>query len=83
MVSNRTSIGTRLLESTHSTRLTHLPALARNRRYRWDSTAPRDLIRISIGLEEPDDLIADLAQAFDRLATESTSAPKKKTCTTA
>lgn len=31
-----------------------------------DSRAPRDLIRLSIGLEHPDDLIADLAQALDR-----------------
>ena len=28
------------------------------------STAPRDLVRLSIGLEHPDDLVADLAQAL-------------------
>ena len=28
------------------------------------STTPQDLIRLSIGLEHPDDLIADLAQAL-------------------
>ena len=30
------------------------------------STAPQDLIRISVGLEHPDDLIADLGQALAR-----------------
>jgi cystathionine beta-lyase/cystathionine gamma-synthase len=29
-----------------------------------DSTAPGDLVRLSIGLEHPDDLLADLAQAL-------------------
>jgi cystathionine gamma-synthase len=28
------------------------------------STTPRNLLRLSIGLEHPDDLIADLAQAL-------------------
>jgi cystathionine beta-lyase len=31
-------------------------------------TAPGPLLRLSIGLEDPDDLIADLAAGFDRLA---------------
>lgn len=30
-----------------------------------DSRTPANLLRISVGLEHPDDLIADLAQAFD------------------
>jgi cystathionine gamma-synthase len=29
------------------------------------STTPQDLLRVSIGLEHPDDLIADLAQALE------------------
>jgi cystathionine gamma-synthase len=29
------------------------------------SRTPQDLIRLSIGLEHPDDLIADLAQALE------------------
>src|SRR6185436_1759863 len=29
------------------------------------STTPQDLLRLSIGLEHPDDLIADLLQALD------------------
>lgn len=32
----------------------------------WQAEGP--LVRLSIGLEEPDDLIADLSQAFERLA---------------
>jgi cystathionine beta-lyase len=31
----------------------------------WTSTAP--YLRLHIGLEDPDDLIADLAQGLDRL----------------
>jgi cystathionine gamma-synthase len=31
-----------------------------------DSNTPPDLVRISIGLEHPDDLIADLDQALSR-----------------
>jgi cystathionine gamma-synthase len=30
-----------------------------------DSTTPDDLLRLSIGLEAPEDLIADLEQALD------------------
>ena len=30
-----------------------------------DSTTPQDLLRVSVGLENPEDLIADLAQALD------------------
>jgi cystathionine gamma-synthase len=30
-----------------------------------ESRAPRDLIRLSIGLEHPDDLVADLEQALE------------------
>jgi cystathionine beta-lyase/cystathionine gamma-synthase len=26
---------------------------------------PRDLVRISVGIEDPDDLIADITQALD------------------
>ncbi|MDE2972350.1 MAG: PLP-dependent transferase, partial [Acidobacteriota bacterium] len=29
-----------------------------------DSKTPRDLIRVSVGLEHPDDLIADLDRAL-------------------
>ena len=29
---------------------------------------PADLIRLSVGIEDVDDLIADLGQALDRLA---------------
>ena len=32
-----------------------------------DTTTPDNLLRLSIGLEHPDDLIADLAQAFGTL----------------
>jgi len=32
-----------------------------------DTTTPDDLLRISVGLEHPDDLIADLEQAFHQL----------------
>jgi cystathionine gamma-synthase len=30
-----------------------------------DSPVPRDLLRLSIGIEHPDDLIADLEQALE------------------
>ncbi|HEV2639834.1 MAG TPA: PLP-dependent aspartate aminotransferase family protein [Actinocrinis sp.] len=33
-----------------------------------DSTCPKDMLRLSIGLEHPDDLIADLEQALKRAA---------------
>jgi cystathionine gamma-synthase len=32
------------------------------------SPVPDDLLRLSIGLEHPDDLLADVQQALDRLA---------------
>jgi len=32
-----------------------------------DSPIPADLLRLSIGIEHPDDLIADLEQALDGL----------------
>jgi cystathionine gamma-synthase len=32
-----------------------------------DSPTAKGLVRLSIGLEHPDDLIADLAQALERL----------------
>jgi len=35
-------------------------------RYRYDKAAPPALLRLSIGLEAPEDLIADLAQGLDR-----------------
>ena len=37
------------------------------------STAPPDMLRLSIGLEHPDDLIADLEQALKRAATDDTA----------
>jgi cystathionine gamma-synthase len=30
-----------------------------------ESTTPRNLLRVSVGVEHPDDLVADLAQALD------------------
>lgn len=36
---------------------------------------PPDLIRLSIGIEDPDDLIADLAQAFDSYASKQRADP--------
>jgi cystathionine beta-lyase/cystathionine gamma-synthase len=33
-------------------------------RYRYDTASPPDLLRISIGLEAPEDLIADLGRAL-------------------
>ncbi|MEU2790037.1 PLP-dependent aspartate aminotransferase family protein [Streptomyces sp. NPDC007100] len=35
-----------------------------------DSTSPKDMIRLSIGLEDPADLVADLEQALERAAKE-------------
>lgn len=35
-----------------------------------DSTAPKDMVRLSIGLENPADLVADLEQALERAAKE-------------
>ncbi|MNH43292.1 Cystathionine beta-lyase [compost metagenome] len=32
----------------------------------WSSTQP--VVRLHVGLEDPQDLIADLAQAFERVA---------------
>ncbi|WP_238783605.1 PLP-dependent transferase [Streptomyces monomycini] len=34
------------------------------------STSPKDMIRLSIGLEDPADLVADLEQALERAAKE-------------
>ena len=34
-----------------------------------DSQTPRNLLRVSVGLEHPDDLLADLDQALGSLAT--------------
>jgi cystathionine gamma-synthase len=31
-----------------------------------DAEVPADLVRLSVGVEHPDDLVADLAQALDR-----------------
>jgi cystathionine gamma-synthase len=31
-----------------------------------DVEVPADLVRLSVGIEHPDDLVADLAQALDR-----------------
>jgi cystathionine gamma-synthase len=42
-------------------------------RQRWDSTEDPCIVRLSIGLESPEDLIADLAQAFAALNHNSTS----------
>ena len=36
-------------------------------RYQYDQTLPEGLLRISIGLEESNDLIADLSQALDQI----------------
>jgi cystathionine gamma-synthase len=36
-------------------------------RLRWDATESPTIVRLSVGLEEPADLIADLAQAFKQL----------------
>lgn len=40
-------------------------------RYRWDQTLSPRLLRISVGLEDPDDLCRDLEQALEALATEA------------
>jgi len=37
-------------------------------RYKWDKSLSPMLLRISVGLEDPDDLINDLKQAFDKLS---------------
>ena len=36
-------------------------------RYQYDHSVSQSLLRVSIGVEEPEDLIADLQQALDRL----------------
>ena len=35
-----------------------------------DTTTPDDLLRISVGLEHVDDLMADLAQGFERVVND-------------
>jgi len=37
-------------------------------RYKWDTSISPSLLRLSIGLEAPEDLIADLQQALDKVA---------------
>jgi len=32
-----------------------------------DAEVPADLVRLSVGIEHPDDLVADLARALDRV----------------
>jgi cystathionine gamma-synthase len=32
-----------------------------------DAEVPADLVRLSVGIEHPDDLVADLAQALERV----------------
>lgn len=36
-------------------------------RYRYDTTVPASLVRLSIGLEEPADLISDFTQALNSI----------------
>ena len=43
-----------------------------------ESRTPQGLLRVSVGLEHADDLIDDLAQALDPLATELTAAARRR-----
>ena len=64
MIPMAVTFGTSRTVATHSASHTHFPMTAEER----EAAGIYDgLIRLSVGLEDPEDILADLEQALDRL----------------